>query len=132
VNEKVDVYSFGVVLLELTTGREAHDGGDHGSLAEWAWWNIQEGNTICNCLEKEIRETPYLNEIEVVFKLGLICTGTIPSSRPTLKDVLDVLVKYDVLNQSTSTNKKLKEHDIHPLLGKKNNNDNSNSFVCNV
>ncbi|KAJ4768504.1 Leucine-rich receptor-like protein kinase family protein [Rhynchospora pubera] len=41
LNEKVDVYSFGVVLLELTTGREAHDGGDHGSLAEWAWWHIK-------------------------------------------------------------------------------------------
>lgn len=131
MNEKVDVYSFGVVLLELTTGREAHDGGEHGSLAEWAWWNIQEGNTIYNCLEKEIRETPYLNEIEVVFKLGLICTGRVPSSRPTMKDVLDVLVKYDVLNQGTSTNKKLKEYDVDPLLGNKNS-DNCNSFVCNV
>jgi kinase len=126
------VYSFGVILLELTTGREAHDGGDQGSLAEWAWWNIQEGNTIYNCLENEIRETPYLDEIEVVFKLGLICTGTTPSSRPIMKDVLDVLMKYDVLNKRTSGNKKTKEYDVDPFLGKKKNNDNCNSFVCNV
>ncbi|KAL2500933.1 Protein kinase family protein with leucine-rich repeat domain [Forsythia ovata] len=37
VNEKIDVYSFGVVLLELVTGREAHDGDERSSLAEWAW-----------------------------------------------------------------------------------------------
>ncbi|KAJ4821247.1 Leucine-rich receptor-like protein kinase family protein [Rhynchospora pubera] len=132
VNEKVDVYSFGVVLLELTTGREAHDGGDYGSLADWAWWNVQEGNTLYNCLAKEIRETPYLDEIEVVFKLGLICTGKVPSTRPTMKDVLDVLLRYDVLNQGPSGNKKLKEHDENPLLGNKNNDDSCNSLFCDV
>ncbi|XP_078168275.1 uncharacterized protein LOC144562846 [Carex rostrata] len=131
VNEKVDVYSFGVVLLELTTGREAHNGGDHGSLAEWAWWNIQEGNAIYNCLEKEIREMPYLDEIEVVFKLGLICTGAVPSTRPTMKDVVDVLVKYDVLNQKTFGNKKLDEYDVGPVLGKKDS-DSCNDLFCKV
>ncbi|KAJ4821248.1 Leucine-rich receptor-like protein kinase family protein [Rhynchospora pubera] len=129
LNEKVDVYSFGVVLLELTTGREAHDGGDHGSLAEWAWWHIKEGSSIHICIEKCIRETQYIDEIEVVFKLGIICTGTLPSTRPTMKDVLSILMKYDVLNQSTpqSENKKFVEYDASPLLETKNS-DNS----CNV
>ncbi|KAJ4821249.1 Leucine-rich receptor-like protein kinase family protein [Rhynchospora pubera] len=95
LNEKVDVYSFGVVLLELTTGREAHDGGDHGSLAEWAWWHIKEGSSIHNCIEKGMRGTQCIDEIEVVFKLGIICTGTLPSTRPTMKDVLSILLKYD-------------------------------------
>ncbi|KAF3335041.1 receptor-like protein kinase HSL1 [Carex littledalei] len=127
LNEKVDVYSFGVVLLELTTGREAHDGGNHGSLAEWAWWHMKEGSSIHNCIDKGIQETPHIDEIEVVFKLGVICTGTLPSTRPTMKDVLSVLLKYDVSNQSTSEggSKRLMEYDAGPLL-KANNSDDCN------
>jgi kinase len=128
LNEKVDVYSFGVVLLELVTGREAHDGGDHGNLAEWAWWHMKNGSSIQSCIEKDMRETTQTEEIEVVFKLGVICTGSLPSTRPTMKDVLSILLKYDVSNQSApnSESKRFGEHDVSPLLKAKNSDD------CNV
>ncbi|KAL5728995.1 hypothetical protein ACHQM5_002009 [Ranunculus cassubicifolius] len=93
VNEKIDVYSFGVVLLELATGREAKEGDEHTSLAEWAWRHFQEGNTIESALDKEVKEACYVDEMSMVFKLGLMCTGTLPTSRPSMKEVLQILAR---------------------------------------
>ncbi|KAK2989614.1 hypothetical protein RJ640_027388 [Escallonia rubra] len=93
VNEKIDVYSFGVVLLELVTGREAGEGDEHTSLAEWAWRHIQDGNPIVDALDEEIKEPCYMDEMSSVFKLGVICTGTLPSTRPSMKEVLQVLLR---------------------------------------
>ncbi|CAL5442963.1 unnamed protein product [Camellia sinensis] len=75
VNEKIDVYSFGVVLLELVTGKEANDGDEDMCLAEW-----------------EVKKACYLDEMAGVFKLGIICTGTLPSTRPSMKEVLQILL----------------------------------------
>uniref|UniRef100_A0A2N9HST0 Serine-threonine/tyrosine-protein kinase catalytic domain-containing protein n=1 Tax=Fagus sylvatica TaxID=28930 RepID=A0A2N9HST0_FAGSY len=67
VNEKIDIYSFGVILLELTTGREANDGDEHTSLAQWAWRHIQKGNPIVDALDEEVKEPCYLDEMSCVF-----------------------------------------------------------------
>ncbi|XP_008794105.2 receptor-like protein kinase 5 [Phoenix dactylifera] len=96
VNEKVDVFSFGVVLLELVTGRGANDGGEHECLAEWAWRHYQEGGRVIDIIDEEIRDPLlYFDEIEVVFRLGLFCTGRTPSCRPSMKEVSQVLAKWD-------------------------------------
>lgn len=93
VTEKVDVYSFGVVLLELTTGRKANDGGELGCLAEWARHHYQSGASILDATDKSIGYAGYPSEIETVFRLGVQCAGTLPASRPTMKDVLQSLLK---------------------------------------
>ncbi|KAG6658384.1 hypothetical protein CIPAW_04G157200 [Carya illinoinensis] len=93
INEKIDVYSFGVILLELTTGRKANDGDEHSSLAEWALRHIQDGKLIGDALDEEVKEPCHLNEMCHVFKLGLYCTSTQPSTRPSMKEVLKVLLQ---------------------------------------
>ncbi|XP_062148733.1 receptor-like protein kinase HSL1 [Alnus glutinosa] len=93
VNEKIDVYSFGVILLELATGRKACDGDEHISLAEWAWRQFQEGGPIVDALDEEVKELCYLDEMCYVFELGIICTVTLPSTRPSMKEVLKVLLR---------------------------------------
>ncbi|CAD6268173.1 unnamed protein product [Miscanthus lutarioriparius] len=93
VNEKVDVYSFGVVLLELTTGKKANDGGELGCLAEWARHHYQSEASILDVIDKSVRYAGYPNEIETAFRLGVECTGILPSPRPTMKDVLQILLK---------------------------------------
>ncbi|XP_041007051.1 receptor-like protein kinase 5 [Juglans microcarpa x Juglans regia] len=93
INEKIDVYSFGVILLELTTGRKANDGDEHTSLAEWALRHIQDGKPIVDALDEEVKEPCHLNEMCHVFRLGLYCTGTQPSTRPSMKKVLKVLLQ---------------------------------------
>ncbi|KAJ4850837.1 hypothetical protein Tsubulata_036594 [Turnera subulata] len=113
VNEKIDVYSFGVVLLELVTGREANCGDEHTSLAEWAWKHSGEGKAFTECLDEEIKQPCYLQEMIDVFKLGLMCTNTLPSSRPSMKDVLQVLHKCCPESKKKTGN----EFDFAPLLG---------------
>ncbi|XP_028781070.1 MDIS1-interacting receptor like kinase 1-like [Neltuma alba] len=92
VNEKVDVHGFGVILLELTTGKEANYGDEHSSLAEWALHQIQLGNNIEQVLDKDVKETSYLEEMCSVFKLGVMCTAKEPAGRPSMKEVLNILL----------------------------------------
>ncbi|KAL4375746.1 hypothetical protein AHAS_Ahas05G0312600 [Arachis hypogaea] len=84
ITEKIDVFSFGVVLLELTTGKGANDGDQHLSLAEWGWRHIQIGSNIEELLDKDVMEPSYLDEMCTVFKLGVLCTSTLASTRPSM------------------------------------------------
>ncbi|KAL6001481.1 hypothetical protein ACLOJK_007219 [Asimina triloba] len=122
VNEKCDVYSFGVVLLELATGRQANMGEGDQCLAEWVWRHFQDGKEMAEVLDEEIRDGGtgvYLEEASVVLKLGLICTSTLPSSRPSMKDVLQVLLRCGPQLQGFGSRKAAagrREYDVVPLL----------------
>ncbi|CAN4104390.1 unnamed protein product [Withania somnifera] len=105
VTQKIDVYSFGVILLELVTGKEANLGDEDSCLAEWAWRHLQKGKPIADALDEDIKETRYFDETCTVFKLGIFCTSTFPSSRPTMKEVLQILIQFN-------------KHDVLPLLKK--------------
>ncbi|GFP86741.1 receptor-like protein kinase 5 [Phtheirospermum japonicum] len=115
VNEKIDVYSFGVILLELVTGREAHYGDETSSVAQWTWRYVQEGKPIVDALDEDIKETDYLEEINTVLKLGLICTSNFPSSRPSMNDVLQILLRCS--ERPPRGGKTIRgEYDVAPLL----------------
>ncbi|KAF7813882.1 receptor-like protein kinase 5 [Senna tora] len=115
INEKIDVYSFGVVLLELTTGKEANYGDEHSSLAEWAWRHVQVGGDVEDILDKEIKEACYMDAMCSVFKLGVMCTATLPASRPSMKDVLQRLLRCgDPFG--FGDNKKVGIFEVVPLL----------------
>lgn len=96
VNEKIDVYSFGVILLELTTGKEASDGNESLSLAEWAWQRAQCGAPIVDALDNEVNEPRYINDMTNVFKLGLWCTSNLPTDRPSMQEVCQMLLRCSV------------------------------------
>lgn len=114
VNEKIDVYSFGVVLLELVTGREASCGDEHTSLAEWAWRRYGEGQPAADVLDHHIKEGGYLEEMMNVYKLGLMCTSPLPTSRPSMKEVVQILQRTSPLDSEKQAGK---EYDVVPLLG---------------
>lgn len=95
VNEKVDVYSFGVVLLEVTTRRVANDGGEEYCLAEWAWRQYQEYGLSVDLLDEGIRDPAHIEDAHAVFTLGVICTGGEPSLRPSMKDVMHALLRFE-------------------------------------
>ncbi|KAK9079818.1 hypothetical protein SSX86_001491 [Deinandra increscens subsp. villosa] len=116
ITERADVYSFGVVLLELVTGKEPHEGDGDMNLAEWTWKHFSEGkSTMEEALDPEIKQANcYMEEISLVFKLGLICTSTLPSSRPSMKEVLEILRRCD--NPSSEERKVGEEIDVTPLL----------------
>ncbi|XP_059276751.1 receptor-like protein kinase 5 [Lycium ferocissimum] len=116
VTEKVDVYSFGVILLELVTGKEANLGDEDSCLADWAWRQIQKGHPMADLLDEDIKETRYFDEICTVFKLGIFCTSTFPASRPTMKEVLQILIQCNSTSPTSGEKKSETEHDVLPLL----------------
>ncbi|KAL3655621.1 hypothetical protein CASFOL_000017 [Castilleja foliolosa] len=92
VNTKSDIYSFGVVLLELATGRKAVTHGDHMNLAGWAQLQCKNAGDVFDALDGEMKEPMYLDQIMAVFRLGVSCTATSPSDRPTMKGCLRTLL----------------------------------------
>ncbi|KAI3967421.1 hypothetical protein MKX01_012231 [Papaver californicum] len=117
VNEKVDVYSFGVVLLELATGKEANRADENTGLVEWARYRFEDGKSIIDAFDEEIKEPCYLDEISSVFKLGLVCTGMSPSTRPTMSEVLEILLHCGPQQASHGAKNTMKtEEDVNPLL----------------
>lgn len=104
MNSKSDVYSFGVVLLELTTGREAVTRGDHMNLAERAQLLNRDKSALTDALDDEIKDSTNLDQIITVFRLGVICTATSPSNRPSMKDCLHILTKCRDISSLSSPN----------------------------
>jgi len=77
--------------LELTTGKEANHGDEFSSLAEWAWRHIQIGTDIEELLDDDAMEPSNVEEMCSIFKLGVMCTSTLPASRPSMKEVVKIL-----------------------------------------
>ena len=109
VNEKIDVYSFGVVLLELVTGREPNS--EHMCLVEWAWDQFREGKTIEEVVDEEIKEQCDKAQVTTLCNLGLMCITTLPSTRPTMKEVLEILRQC---SPHEDHGRKKKDHEVAP------------------
>ncbi|GFQ01517.1 receptor-like protein kinase 5 [Phtheirospermum japonicum] len=103
VNTKSDIYSFGVVLLELATGRKAVTHGDHLNLAGWAQLQCKNTSAVFDALDGEIKEPIYLDQMMAVFRLGVSCTATSPSDRPTMKGCLRTLLNCSNNSSSSSS-----------------------------
>ncbi|EYU40542.1 hypothetical protein MIMGU_mgv1a0012872mg, partial [Erythranthe guttata] len=78
ISDKCDVYSFGVVLMELVV-----------ILCEYVRSLIERGS-FSECFDRNLRGFVE-NEVVQVMKLGLICTSEIPSRRPSMAEVVQVL-----------------------------------------
>ncbi|XWS70297.1 hypothetical protein CRYUN_Cryun03dG0035900 [Craigia yunnanensis] len=116
VNAKVDVYSFGVVLLELVTGREANSPDENMGLVEWAWQHFSEDKPIVEILDPEVKEPSYMEDMIMIYKVGIACTRASPSTRPSMKEVLHVLRSF-CPQDSHGAKKVGSDFDVAPLLG---------------
>ncbi|XP_076919234.1 probably inactive leucine-rich repeat receptor-like protein kinase At3g28040 [Bidens hawaiensis] len=91
VNEKCDVYGFGVLILEIVTGRRPIEYGEDIVLIlnEQVKIMLEEGNVL-ECVDTSMGEYPE-DEVLPVLKLALVCTSQIPSSRPSMAEVVQIL-----------------------------------------
>ncbi|KAH7676965.1 Non-specific serine/threonine protein kinase protein, partial [Dioscorea alata] len=72
-----DVFAFGVFVLEVSL--------------DWVVENWQR-NTILNTIDPRLEEYGYeKNEVELVLKLGLLCSHPAPASRPSMRQVVQYL-----------------------------------------
>ncbi|XP_052188994.1 probably inactive leucine-rich repeat receptor-like protein kinase At3g28040 [Diospyros lotus] len=91
VNEKCDVYGFGVLILELVTGRRPVEYGEDNVviLSDHVRVLVEEGNVL-ECVDRSMEEFPE-EEVLPVLKLAMVCTSQIPSSRPSMAEVVQIL-----------------------------------------
>ncbi|XP_048135661.1 probably inactive leucine-rich repeat receptor-like protein kinase At3g28040 [Rhodamnia argentea] len=91
VNEKCDVYGFGILIFELVTGRRPVEYGEDNVmiLSEHVRVLLEHGNVL-DCVDLSMAEYPE-DEVLPVLKLALVCTSQVPSSRPSMAEVVHIL-----------------------------------------
>lgn len=101
VTEKCDIYGFGVLILELVTGRRPVEYGEDNVmiLSDHVRTLLEEGNVL-RCVDPSMGDYPE-DEVLPVLKLALVCTSQIPSSRPSMAEVVQILqvIKTPVSNR---------------------------------
>jgi hypothetical protein len=92
VNEKCDIYGFGVLVLELVTGRRAVEYGDDDVvvLIDQVRALLEHGNAL-DCVDTAMGGEFPEEEVLPVLKLGMVCTSQIPSNRPSMAEVVQIL-----------------------------------------
>jgi hypothetical protein len=106
VNEKSDIYSFGVVILELVTGRRPIDPefGENKDLVKWVCNQIEKKNELHEMLDPKVVDC-FKEEMAMVLKIGLLCTGALPINRPSMRRVVDMLQEANPQHKVKATAK---------------------------
>lgn len=95
VTEKCDIYSFGVVLLELVTGKTPvqplEQGGDLVTLVRRA---INNSVATSELFDKrlDLSEKSTTEEMTLFLKIALFCTSVSPVKRPTMREVIAMMI----------------------------------------
>ena len=96
VTEKCDIYSYGVVLLELLTGRTPvqplDDGGD---LATWVRNYIRDHSLTSGIFDTRLNleDKSTVDHMILVLKVALMCTSISPFDRPSMREVVSMLIE---------------------------------------
>ncbi|XP_068647786.1 receptor protein-tyrosine kinase CEPR2-like [Aristolochia californica] len=96
VTEKIDVYSFGVVLLELITGQSPLEleFGESKDIVHWISSQLDDKKKVMAVLDARVSASCEEHMIKVL-KIALLCTSKLPSLRPTMREVVNMLHDAD-------------------------------------
>lgn len=92
VNEKSDVYSFGVVLLELVTGKRPIEPelGENKDLVDWVCSKLKTKEEVLSLVDSNIPHV-FREEAVKVLRIAILCTTRLPTLRPTMRRVVQML-----------------------------------------
>lgn len=97
ITEKSDVYSFGVVLLELVTGRRPveEEYGEGKDIVYWVLTHLSSRENLLNILDHEVASERVEDGMIKVLKIAILSTTKLPSLRPTMREVVRMLMDAD-------------------------------------
>lgn len=92
ITEKCDVYGFGILVLEVVTGKKPVEymEDDVVVLNDMVREALDEGK-MEDCVDGKLRRNFPVEEAIPVIKLGLICASQVPSNRPDMSEVVNIL-----------------------------------------
>lgn len=88
-----DVFAFGALLLEMACGRrpiEPKLSPEELVLVDWVWEKYREGNVL-EAVDKRLEGKYDVVEAVMVVKLGLMCSNSVVSARPSMRQVVRYL-----------------------------------------
>lgn len=92
MSEKCDVYGFGILVLEVVTGKRPVEyvEDDVVVLCDMVRGALEEGRAE-ECVDERLQGNFPAEEALPVIKLGLICASQVPSNRPDMGEVVNIL-----------------------------------------
>ncbi|KAM0937975.1 putative protein kinase RLK-Pelle-L-LEC family [Dioscorea sansibarensis] len=93
VTTSSDVFAFGAFLLEVVCGRRVIEPNKQEAeqvLVDWVFANWKMG-TIYETKDPLLGEDYVIEELDLVLKLGLFCSHPLPSARPSMRQVTQIL-----------------------------------------
>ncbi|KAL0299383.1 UNVERIFIED_CONTAM: putative LRR receptor-like serine/threonine-protein kinase IRK [Sesamum radiatum] len=92
ITEKCDVYGFGILVLEIVTGKRPVEymEDDVVVLCDMVRGSLEEGK-VEECVDDRLQGKFRAEEAIPLMKLGLICTSQVPSNRPDMAEVVNIL-----------------------------------------
>ncbi|KAJ6832833.1 L-type lectin-domain containing receptor kinase IV.1-like [Iris pallida] len=86
-----DVFAYGAFLLEVACGRRPIESkSEQMVLVDWVLENWKKGSVLATC-DPRLREEFSVAEMELVLKLGLLCSHPLPAARPGMRQVMQFL-----------------------------------------
>ncbi|XP_031128448.1 receptor-like protein kinase 7 [Ipomoea triloba] len=97
VNEKSDVYSFGVVLMELVTGKKPVEPefGENNNIAQWVCSRLMGNKESMMDMVDSSFSVGFKEDAVKVLKIAMHCTARLPSLRPSMRMVVQMLEDAD-------------------------------------
>lgn len=98
VTEKSDIYSYGVVLLELLTGKAPVQPIDQGGdVVSWVRSYIRRDALSSGVLDARLKleDERIVSHMLNVLKIALLCTSVSPVARPSMRQVVLMLIESD-------------------------------------
>lgn len=91
---KCDVYSFGVVLMELITGKKPVDAefGENKNIIYWVSTKVDTKEGALEVLDKRLAGL-FKDEMIQVLLIAIRCTCRTPALRPTMNEVVQLLIE---------------------------------------
>ncbi|XP_071913252.1 protein NSP-INTERACTING KINASE 1-like isoform X2 [Coffea arabica] len=93
-SEKTDVFGFGILLLELITGQRALEfnkaANQKGAMLDWVK-RIHQEKKLDILVDKDLRNNYDCIEVEEMVQVALLCTQYLPSHRPKMSEVIQML-----------------------------------------
>ncbi|KAL1831896.1 hypothetical protein ACET3Z_001547 [Daucus carota] len=120
LSEKVDTYAYGVMVLEIISGQRCSDMTNEPgkeSLLQYAW-KLYENDMHSELIDETLDPSEYeVENVKKIIEIALKCTQSPVSIRPTMSEVVVLLVKEGSVEQKAPSKPSLVQLDQNVIAG---------------